>query len=116
MGSSWLMLEQKMPFYLFYCRDIEDREEAAQIRRELLPDHLGYMEQNMECYAVAGPNRDQDAAYRSSTFVVKAGTFAEADALMQRDPYVEGGLYREILNVEFVPMAGDWVGGAAWKI
>ncbi|KZX59150.1 hypothetical protein A3709_16500 [Halioglobus sp. HI00S01] len=110
------MLKHKMPFYLFYCRDIEDRESAAQIRRELLPDHLGYVERNMSRYAVAGPNRDQDAAYRSSTFVIKAGSFAEADEVMQGDPYVEGGLYQEILHVEFVPMAGDWVGGAAWKL
>jgi uncharacterized protein len=104
-----------MAYYLYRCEDIADREEAARIRREILQDHLSYVEKNIESYAVAGPNRDTDGAYRSSTFVITAASLPRADALMAHDPYVLAGLYLEFRGVEFMPVAGAWVGGVAWK-
>ena len=104
-----------MPKFVYACRDIADREEAARIRREILPAHLAYVEQHMSSYAVAGPNRDPDGAYRSSTFVIDAQDLEAADKLMAADPYVEAGLYLELQGVEFMPVAGEWVGGASWK-
>lgn len=104
-----------MAYYLYQCEDITDRDEAARIRREVLQDHLAHVERNIESYAVAGPNRDLDGAYRSSTFVIKAASLPQADGLMAKDPYVTAGLYQELRGVEFMPVAGAWVGGVAWK-
>ena len=104
-----------MSYFLYCCQDIDDRERAAQIRREQLHAHLAYVEHNMSRYAVAGPNRDPDGAYRASSFVVIADDLAEADRLMAGDPYVQCGLYHDVQGVEFIAVAGEWVGGAAWK-
>ena len=104
-----------MAYFLYSCQDIADRDRAAEIRREQLPDHLAYVEQHMSHYAVAGPNRDADGAYRSSSFVVITDSLEEADSLMAGDPYVVAGLYDSVHGVEFVAVAGEWVGGAAWK-
>lgn len=104
-----------MPKFVYVCRDVGDREEAARIRREVLPAHLAYVEQHMSSYAVAGPNRDPDGAYRSNTFIIDAIDLQTADMLMAADPYTEAGLYREVQGVEFVPVAGEWVGGASYK-
>lgn len=103
-----------MAYYLYRCEDIADRDEAARLRREVLQDHLAYVESNIGSYAVAGPNRDADGAYRSSTFVIKAVSLPQADALMAADPYVVAGLYLEFRGVEFMPVAGEWVGGVSW--
>ena len=62
-----------------------------------------------------GPNRDADGAYRSSSFIVIADCLEAADSLMAVDPYVVAGLYESMHGVEFVAVAGEWVGGAAWK-
>ena len=104
-----------MAYFLYCCQDIDDRERAARIRREHLHEHLAYVEQHLSRYAVAGPNRDPDGAYRASSFIVIADDLAEADSLMEGDPYVRGGLYRDVQGVEFIAVAGEWVGGAAWK-
>lgn len=104
-----------MAYFLYRCEDIEDRDVAATIRREVLQSHLDYVEEHIARYAVAGPNRDDDGAYRSSTFVVQAQSLTEADELMAGDPYVIAGLYSAMSGVEFVAVAGQWVGGVSWK-
>lgn len=104
-----------MPFYVYHCQDVKDREQAAAIRREQLSAHLAYVKKHIDAYAVAGPNREVAGDYRSSTFVVKESSLAGADALMVGDPYVQAGLYRSYNGVEFVPVAGEWVGGVAWE-
>lgn len=104
-----------MKYYLYVCEDVEDRDLAAQLRRELLQDHLDYVESHIDSYAAAGPNRDEDGAFRSSSLIVKAQSLTMADQLMAADPYVLAGLYRACEGVEFMPVAGDWVGGVAWK-
>ena len=91
------------------------RERAAHIRREKLAGHLQYVEANLESYAVAGPNRHDDEDYHSSTFIVRAQDIAGADKLMAGDPYVRAGLYQALNGVEFVPAAGEWVGGKLWN-
>ena len=103
-----------MNHFVYWCEDIEDNERATQIRREQLVAHLHYVERNVERYAVAGPNRHGDGAYHSSTFIIAAASLEEADALMTADPYVAAGLYREVRGMEFVPAAGQWIGGITW--
>ena len=103
-----------MKYFVYLCEDISDSERAARIRESFLSAHLAYVEENLEAYAVAGPNRHPDSAYHSSTFILKADDLAGADQLMAGDPYVEAGLYRGLSGVEFVPAAGDWVGGRLW--
>ena len=104
-----------MAFYLYHCQDMDERELALAIRQQHLQAHLDYVEAHIDRYAVAGPNRETGGEYRASTFVVRADDLADADALMAADPYVAAGLYRAVRGVEFVPVAGEWVGGIGWK-
>ncbi len=104
-----------MKYFVYRCEDIPSQEEAAAIRSDYLADHLAYVERHLQNYAVAGPDRHGDGEYHSSTFIVKAQTLEEADALMRGDPYVAAGLYLEVAGVEFMPVAGEWVGGLSWK-
>ncbi len=104
-----------MAYYLYVCHDNLDAAKAKAIRAEFLQAHLKYVELNILRYAVAGPNRDGDNDFGSSTFIVIAETMQQADSLMSGDPYVSAGLYGEVRGVEFHPVAGQWVGGINWQ-
>ena len=104
-----------MKYFLYLCEDIEDSVYAAQIRREQLQDHLAYVEAQLVSYAVAGPNRQPNGSYRSSTFILQAPSLSVADEVMFNDPYVRAGLYQPFTGVEFIPAAGSWIGGVSWK-
>ncbi|MFW5633440.1 MAG: abscisic acid-deficient protein Aba4 family protein [Erythrobacter sp.] len=42
-------------------------------------------------------------------------TMAGARAIFEADPYFRAGVWQAIRADEFLGVAGDWVGGAAWK-
>ena len=104
-----------MKYFIYQCEDIEERERAQRLRRELLQAHLDYVESRLSAYAVAGPNRGRDGAYHSSTFIIQAGSREAADAVMEGDPYVRAGLYQPLSVVELLPVVGAWVGGVRWR-
>ena len=100
-----------MAFFAFYCRDGE-RGEA--LREQFLQEHLAHVEANIADFAVAGPLKKGDQTI-GSLLVIKAVEEAEARAKFEADPYFGAGVWQSIRMEEFLAVAGDWVGGAAWK-
>ncbi|ASJ91009.1 YciI family protein [Porphyrobacter sp. CACIAM 03H1] len=97
--------------FAFRCRDGAN---GAALRAELLGAHLAHVEAHIDHYAVAGPLRDGDVTV-GSLLVIKARDMAEARARFEADPYFAGGVWQSVEVEEFRAVAGDWVGGAAWK-
>lgn len=97
--------------FAFRCRDGAN---GAALRAELLGAHLAHVETHIDHYAVAGPLRDGDATV-GSLLVIKARDMAEARARFEADPYFACGVWHSVEAEEFRAVAGDWVGGAAWK-
>ncbi|MGB3471159.1 MAG: YciI family protein [Erythrobacter sp.] len=104
-----------MALFAFYCRD---GEAGAQQREKFLHDHLAHVEANIDDYAIAGPlksHSEQGEETIGSLLVIKADDEAGARAKFEADPYFAAGVWQSINTAPFLPVAGDWVGGAAWK-
>lgn len=100
-----------MTLYAFYCRD---GERGESLREKLLADHLAHVEKHIDDYAVAGPLKDDDKTI-GSLLVIKAESEEEARAIFEADPYFAAGVWQSIRASQFLGVAGDWVGGIAWR-
>lgn len=100
-----------MTLFAFYCRDGEN---SAALREKLLADHLAYVEAAIEKIAVAGPLKQGEKTV-GSLLVIKAEDEAEARETFEGDPYFAAGVWQSIKVDHFLGVAGDWVGGVAWK-
>ena len=47
--------------------------------------------------------------------MIKADDETGARAKFEADPYFTAGVWQSINTAPFMAVAGDWVGGAAWK-
>jgi uncharacterized protein YciI len=100
-----------MKLFAFRCLDGPG---SATRREAALAAHLAHVEAHIDHYAVAGPLKDGERMV-GSLLVIKAGDAAEARARLEADPYFAAGVWASISCDEFRAVAGDWVGGAAWK-
>ena len=99
--------------WLVICRDAPD---SAALRRDHLRAHLAYIEKIMERISVAGPLfADAAGAMNGSCFIYGTDDPEEARRLLRNDPYYLAGVYEHVEMRAFRPVAGDWVGGAAWE-
>ncbi|MEE4200254.1 YciI family protein [Erythrobacter sp.] len=101
-----------MTLFGFYCLDAA---QGAALREKLLQDHLAHIEAHIDDYAVAGPLKEGDATI-GSLVIIKAEDEAEARAKFEADPYFSGGVWDSVKMNRFLGVAGDWVGGIAWKM
>jgi uncharacterized protein YciI len=100
-----------MKLFAFRCLDGPG---SAARREAALAAHLAYVEEHMDQYAVAGPLIEGEHMV-GSLLIIKASDAAEARARLEADPYFTAGVWANITCEEFRAVAGDWVGGAAWK-
>jgi len=100
-----------MTLFAFLCRDGAN---GAGLRERLLADHLAHIETVMDKIAVAGPLKEGDKTV-GSLLIIKAEDEAEARQTFESDPYFAAGVWDEIRVDHFLGVAGDWVGGTAWK-
>lgn len=100
-----------MTLFAYFCIDCADSEAR---RADLLEAHLAHVEAHIEDFAIAGPLKHGDRTI-GSLIVIKASDEAEARAKFEADPYFAGGVWESITSSRFLGVAGDWVGGAAWK-
>lgn len=100
-----------MRLYLFHC---EDAAGAPALREAHLAAHLDHVEAHIGDYAVAGPLKEGGVPV-GSVLIVKGADEAEARARFEADPYFRAGVWDTVRVHEFAAVAGDWVGGAAWK-
>ncbi len=100
-----------MTLFAFYCRDGVN---AAALREQFLAQHLAHIEAHIDDFAVAGPLKDNGETV-GSLVVLKAEDEAEARAKFEADPYHAAGVWQSVHTTQFLGVAGEWVGGAAWK-
>ena len=101
-----------MRLFAFRCLD---GPESAPRREAALAAHLSHVEAHIDDYAVAGPLKAGERTI-GSLLVIKAGDAAEARSRLEADPYFAAGVWTSITCEEFRAVAGDWVGGATWKL
>lgn len=100
-----------MKLYLFHC---EDAAGAGTLRKAHLAAHLAHVEAHIGDYAVAGPLKEGGVPV-GSVLVIKAMDEAGSRVRFEADPYFRAGVWQNVRVYEFAAVAGDWVGGAAWK-
>lgn len=100
-----------MRLFAFRCLDGAD---SAPLREAALAAHLAHVAAHIKDYAVAGPLKEGERTV-GSLLVIKGQDMAEARARLEADPYFAAGVWARITCEEFRAVAGDWVGGAAWK-
>ncbi|QMW22537.1 YciI family protein [Sandaracinobacteroides saxicola] len=100
--------------YMVICQD-DGGSAAVTQRATLLQAHLAHVEANMAHYAVAGPLLDEAGRVTGSLLILDVATLAEAEAVMAGDPYSHAPIWRSVTYARFRGVAGNWVGGAAWK-
>ena len=100
-----------MALFAFHCTD---GEHAAAPRERHLAAHLAHIEAHLDRYAVAGPLKRETVTI-GSLLVIHAEREAAARAFLETDPYFEAGVWQAIRVSESRAVAGEWVGGAAWK-
>jgi uncharacterized protein YciI len=100
-----------MKAYVIYCRD---RPETENLRKKATPAHLKHVEDHLDQHLVAGPMKDADGNTVGSLLIVKAVDADDARGFIERDPYFSPGFWESIQIFEFIPAAGDWIGGKIW--
>ena len=92
-----------------------DAENSASIREHKLDGHLEYIEKHCQQYLVAGPLREPgQTPLIGSFFLVAAGSAEEAREIVSGDPYVQSGMYRDLIVHAAVPAGGRFMGGVIW--
>lgn len=92
-----------------------DSPGGGPLREEYLADHLAHVEATMERYRVAGPLKAPGGDTIGSLVILEAVSEEQARKFVEADPYYEAGVWADIEIVQMLPVAGEWVGGAAWK-
>jgi len=93
-----------------------DGEGSAELRERELDDHLAYVEKHVDDYLVCGPLREPgETKLIGSFFLVVAESAKAARAIVSADPYVECGMYAEIVVKASTPAGGRFMGGVIWE-
>lgn len=99
--------------FLVICRDGPN---SAGPRATHLKGHLDHVEKHWKRYVTAGPIREPGGeALVGSVFLVLADSLAEAEALMNGDPYITCGMYETITYNELSNSVGQYIGGKIWE-
>ena len=99
--------------FLVICHDGPD---SAEPRAKHLKGHLDHVETYWTRYVTAGPIREPGGeALVGSVFLVLADDLADAQALMEGDPYITCGMYETITYNEFSNSIGQYIGGKIWE-
>ncbi|MEM9570584.1 MAG: YciI family protein [Pseudomonadota bacterium] len=99
--------------FLVICKDGAD---SAEPRATHLKGHLDHVEKHWTRYVTAGPIREPGGdALVGSVFLVLADDLADAQALMEGDPYITCGMYQTITYNEFSNSIGQYIGGKIWE-
>ena len=103
--------------YAFICKDGGDK---TQIRRDVLLEHLRYIESVIDKIVVAGtcpPLSSSDPPqFGGSMLMYRADSPAEARSLFECDPYFKNKIWDSYEMMNFSPVAGDYIGGRTWDI
>jgi uncharacterized protein YciI len=97
---------------MFHCFDADNTQQK---RMSFLSAHLKWVEMNMIRIKVAGPSINESTQeIEGSLYIVEANSIADAEKLLQQDPYYKADIWQKIIKKEFKDYAGTWVGGKNW--
>ncbi len=97
--------------YACWCRD----GQGSNAKRDALrPVHLAHIEAHVDRFFAIGPLKDGDLTV-GSLMIVKADSVDDARNLLAQDPYFGADIWESIEIEPFLAVAGDWLGGIAWK-
>ena len=91
-----------------------DAPGSAAPRAAARDDHFAHIAQHIKNIAVAGPLKDPDGSNIGSLFVLNVDSAADAEALLQADPYFVTGVWDRWTIHPFLAAAGEWIGGTIW--
>jgi uncharacterized protein YciI len=95
-----------------YCKDASG---SAEVRQSRINEHLHHIELIMDKLKVAGPlMNNENSQVVGSLLIFELDSLAEAQVLIESDPYFEAGIWSEIRVEPFLGVAGEWVGGKSW--
>lgn len=98
--------------YICFCKD---HPNSTDLRQQHVTEHLAYIETIMDRILVAGPLIDPESgSYNASCLIYQAETQEEALDLLHNDPYFIAGVYADVHCQQFLPAAGNWIGGKTW--
>lgn len=100
-----------MKVFAVYCTD---RPGMAQKRLDARDAHFAHIEATLSNFFIAGPLRDENGDTVGSLLIVKAENAGDARKLVEADPYFDAAIWADIRITEFIPAAGDWIGGKIW--
>lgn len=91
-----------------------DGSDAATARATARAAHFARIEGIMGNLAIAGPMKDERGRFTGSLIIVTAESKAAAQAIFEADPYYTAGVWESFEIHDFLPAAGQWVGGTTW--
>lgn len=89
---------------MYYVIFAQDKPNTLEKRLEVRPQHLARLEQLKKegRLLTAGPNPSEDGkSVTGSTVIAQFDSLAEAQAWAQQDPYVDAGVYGEVIIKPF---------------
>lgn len=82
-----------MPFII----ETFDKSDHQQLRRQLRPAHLSFLENNKHLLLACGAKLSDDGSDADGgIYIVDINTREEADAFIARDPFFQGNLFETI--------------------
>ena len=80
-----------------YMMETWDKDDAYELRLQLRPKHLEYLDSIAQKLLACGAKISDDESFASGgLYVVAVESRGEAEALINNDPFTQGGLFREI--------------------
>lgn len=90
-----------------YCIDADDAGMRRQENKQAHFDHIDTIRHKIK---VAGPILGEDGKTAvSSLLIFEVEDITEAENLMQRDPYYQAGVWKELKVQHFNGVVGSWV-------
>ncbi len=81
-------------FYVIYCLD---KPNAENVRAEIRPAHLKYVDASGEMMKLGGPLLSEDGAGMvGSMLIIEAATLSAAQDWAAGDPYAKAGLFQTV--------------------
>jgi len=73
-----------------------DKPNSVDLRMQVRPDHLKYLESLGSALKAAGPFTTDEGAPTGSLVIIEAADRAAAKAMAENDPYAKAGLFASV--------------------
>lgn len=102
----------KVQGYMVICH-YKGGEDMAQLRKDVLPEHMAHIERTVGRILLGGPLFEGDRP-AASFLLFRAESEAQALAMAKEDPYYAAGVWEGFTVRRFVGGAGTLLGGITW--